>query len=86
MNALISQSGFPGAVFVILLMRLLLIIKIISYLGGYFGHIPSSAREESKLYCAGGSMKLFNIINELDLGPSIIRNKGERDMLKITPL
>ena len=31
-------------------------------------------------------MKLFNIINELDLGPSIIRNKGERDMLKIKTL
>ena len=67
-------------------MRLLLPIEIISYLVKYFGHIPSSASEQSKLSFAGGSMKLCTILTDMYLGPLRIRNKGERDMLEITPL
>ena len=85
-NFIIAQSGFPGAVFVILSMRLLLPIKIIFYLVKYFGYIPSSEREQSQLSCVGGSMKLCTILTDMDLGPLRIRNKGERDILKITPL
>ena len=52
----------------------------------YFGHIPSSTREKSQLFCVGGSMKVCNILTDMYLGPLRTRNKGERDMLKITPL
>ena len=86
MNSIISKPGFTGEVFVILSMRLLPRIKIISYLVKYSGNIPSSEIEQSQLSCVGGSMKLCTILTDMDLGLLIIRNKGERDMLKIIPL
>ena len=67
-------------------MRLLLTIEIIYYLVKYLGHIPFSEREQSKLSCASGSTKLFDILTEMDLGQLRLINKGERDMLKITSL
>ena len=76
MNYIIAKSGFTGAVFVILSIRLLLPIKIISYMIKYFGHIPLSAREQSELSCASGSMKLFTIMTDMDLVPIRLRNKG----------
>ena len=81
-----STIRFYRVVFVMLSMRLLLIIKIRSYLVKYFGHIPSSAREESQLFCAGGSMKVCTILTNMYLVPLRIRNKGERDIFNITPL
>ena len=86
MNVIIAQSGFPGAVFIILSMRILLTIKIISYLVKYFWYMPSSEREKSQISCVGGSMKPCTILTKMDLGPLIIKNKGERDILKINPL